>query len=167
MADWVRRAVKQRGHEAYLIDPAEHTELQVFTDQYKTAENPSEDFTTIQHLVQSADGYIAVTPEYNHSYSGALKNMLDCFLEEYNRKCFGIVTYSAGPFGGIRAAEHLRCVTAELGAVATPTALSISSVQNTFDVNGDLIDEAYDRRLSRMLDEFEWFVEALGSARNQ
>ena len=61
-----------------------------------------------------ADGYMAVTPEYNHSISAAMKNTLDYFLEEYYFKPSSIVSYSPGAFGGINAAQHLRNIFAEL-----------------------------------------------------
>ncbi len=62
--------------------------------------------------VDSFDGYIFVTPEYNHSTSGALKNALDFVYGEWNNKAAGLVSY--GSAGGTRAAEHLRLILAEL-----------------------------------------------------
>ncbi len=62
--------------------------------------------------VDSFDGYIFVTPEYNHSTSGALKNALDFVYAEWNNKAAGLVSY--GSAGGTRAAEHLRLILAEL-----------------------------------------------------
>ena len=62
--------------------------------------------------VDSFDGYIFVTPEYNHSTSGALKNALDFVYAEWNNKAAGLVSY--GSVGGTRAAEHLRLILAEL-----------------------------------------------------
>ncbi|MEI5583682.1 MULTISPECIES: NADPH-dependent FMN reductase [unclassified Agromyces] len=62
--------------------------------------------------VDSFDGYIFVTPEYNHSTSGALKNALDFVYAEWNNKAAGLVSY--GSAGGTRAAEHLRLILGEL-----------------------------------------------------
>ena len=62
--------------------------------------------------VDSFDGYIFVTPEYNHSTSGALKNALDFVYGEWNNKAAGLVSY--GGAGGTRAAEHLRLILGEL-----------------------------------------------------
>ncbi|SIR97704.1 NADPH-dependent FMN reductase [Microbacterium sp. RURRCA19A] len=58
------------------------------------------------------DGYIFVTPEYNHSTSGVLKNAIDYLAKEWNNKALGIVSY--GGAGGVRAAEHLRLIAGEL-----------------------------------------------------
>src|SRR5690349_6716333 len=63
--------------------------------------------------VDSFDGYIFVTPEYNHSTSGALKNALDYLFGEWNDKAAGFVSYGASS-GGTRAVEHLRQIMAEL-----------------------------------------------------
>jgi NAD(P)H-dependent FMN reductase len=62
--------------------------------------------------IDSFDAYVFVTPEYNHSTSGALKNAIDFLYQEWNNKAAGFVSY--GSAGGTRAVEHLRLVMAEL-----------------------------------------------------
>jgi len=62
--------------------------------------------------VASFDGFVIVTPEYNHGTSGVLKNALDFLYAEWNNKAVGFVSY--GSVGGVRAVEHLRLVAAEL-----------------------------------------------------
>ena len=62
--------------------------------------------------IASFDGFIMVTPEYNHSTSGALKNAIDFLYAEWNNKAVGFVSY--GGVGGARAVEHLRLIVAEL-----------------------------------------------------
>jgi NAD(P)H-dependent FMN reductase len=62
--------------------------------------------------IASFDGYVFVTPEYNHSTSGALKNAIDFLYTEWNNKAAGFVSY--GSVGGTRAVEHLRLVMGEL-----------------------------------------------------
>ena len=62
--------------------------------------------------IGSFDGFVFVTPEYNHSTSGALKNAIDFLYKEWNNKAAGFVSY--GSNGGTRAVEHLRLVMAEL-----------------------------------------------------
>ncbi len=106
-----------------------------------------------------------VTPEYNRSTSAVMKNTLDYFLEEYYFKPSAIVSYSAGFFGGINAAQQLRIVFAELGAPSIPSSFSISRVNEVFDDNGKLVDERYDKIVVRFLDEFEWYIEALKNQR--
>ncbi|MCA2218673.1 NADPH-dependent FMN reductase [Jidongwangia harbinensis] len=62
--------------------------------------------------IASFDGYVMVTPEYNHSTSGALKNAIDFLFAEWNNKAVGFVSY--GALGGARAVEHLRLIAGEL-----------------------------------------------------
>src|ERR1700752_4632740 len=62
--------------------------------------------------ISSFDGYVFVTPEYNHGISGALKNAIDFLFAEWNNKAAGFVSY--GGVGGARAVEHLRLVMGEL-----------------------------------------------------
>lgn len=63
--------------------------------------------------IASFDGFVFVTPEYNHSASGALKNAIDYLFAEWNDKAAGFVSYGADS-GGTRAVEHLRAVMGEL-----------------------------------------------------
>jgi NAD(P)H-dependent FMN reductase len=72
-----------------------------------------------------------------------------------------------GGFGGILAAQQLRIIFAELGAPAISSSLSISKVQNVFDEDGKLLDESYDKRVSRFLNEFEWYIEAFKNQREK
>lgn len=79
--------------------------------------------------IASFDGYIFVTPEYNHSTSGALKNAIDFLYPEWNNKAAGFVGY--GSAGATRAIEHLRLIMAEL-QVATVRAQVGLSLFNDF-----------------------------------
>lgn len=77
--------------------------------------------------VAQFDGFVFVTPEYNHAPSGALKNALDFIYAEWNNKAAGFVGY--GSIGGSRAVEHLRLIMAELqvATVRAQVALSLST----------------------------------------
>jgi NAD(P)H-dependent FMN reductase len=70
------------------------------------------------------DGFIFVTPEYNHSTSGVLKNAIDYLYAEWNNKAMGIVSY--GVVGGARAAEHLRLIAGELSMADVRTNVALS-----------------------------------------
>jgi NAD(P)H-dependent FMN reductase len=70
------------------------------------------------------DGFIFVTPEYNHSTSGVLKNAIDYLYAEWNNKAVGIVSY--GAVGGARAAEHLRLIAGELKMADVRTNVALS-----------------------------------------
>ena len=70
------------------------------------------------------DGYVFVTPEYNHSTSGVLKNAIDFLYAEWNNKAMGVVSY--GMVGGARAAEHLRLIAGELQMADVRTNVTLS-----------------------------------------
>jgi NAD(P)H-dependent FMN reductase len=84
--------------------------------------------------VASFDGFVFVTPEYNHSTSGVLKNAIDYLYSEWNNKAVGFVSY--GGVGGARAAEHLRLVVGELqmADVRQQVALSLITEFENFSV---------------------------------
>jgi NAD(P)H-dependent FMN reductase len=84
--------------------------------------------------IASFDGFVMVTPEYNHSTSGVLKNAIDFLFAEWNNKAVGFVSY--GSVGGARAAEHLRLIAAELkmADVRQQVALSIFTEFENFSV---------------------------------
>ena len=165
-ARFVVRKLEERGHAVSLIDSAQHDlpMLDLMYKEYASGEAPDA-MESIAESFRSADGFIIVSGEYNHSIPAALKNLLDHFQSEYLYKPSGIVTYSAGPFGGVRALVNLRAVLAELGTSSIPSAFPISKVQSAFDDEGKALDESYDKRIVRFLEEFDWYANALKRAR--
>jgi NAD(P)H-dependent FMN reductase len=164
VARWMKGKLNSRNHTVYFIDPLE-LNLPLLNKMYKEMPNPTAQLLDLRNKINDAEGYMPVTPEYNHSTSAAMKNTLDYFLEEYYFKPSAIVSYSPGFFGGINAAQQLRLVFAELGAPSIPSSFAISRVNEVFDENGKLVDERYNNRVVRFLDEFEWYIEALKNQR--
>ncbi len=103
--------------------------------------------------IASFDGFIFVTPEYNHSTSGVLKNAIDYLYAEWNNKAAGFVSY--GTVGGARAAEHLRLVAGELqmADVRQQVALSLLTEFESFSVfkPGDYNRAALDTLLDQVV----------------
>ena len=103
--------------------------------------------------IASFDGFVIVTPEYNHSTSGVLKNAIDYLYSEWNNKAVGFVSY--GAVGGARAAEHLRLVAAELqmADVRQQVALSLLTEFENFSVfkPGDYNLAALDTLLDQVI----------------
>ncbi len=112
-------------------------------------------------ICNRADGFVIVTPEYNHGYPGLLKHVLDSNLKEYIHKAVGIVGVSAGPWGGTRAIQNLLPVMRELGLVTIFWDGNFSSVQKVFDSDGKLLDHAYSRRLDKFIKELIWMAKVL------
>ena len=112
-------------------------------------------------IAMRADAFVIVSPEYNHGYPGMLKHVLDTNLKEYIHKAVGICGVSAGPFGGTRVIENLLPVMRELGLVTIFWDVNFSIVQNAFDENGKLLDEAYVRRAEKFIKELIWMAKVL------
>ena len=165
-AKFIMKKLEERGHTVTLIDSEAH-ELPMLDRMYKEyAEGEApEAMETIASALRAADGFVVLAAEYNHSVPAALKNLLDHFQTEYLYKPSAIVTYSAGPFGGVRALVNLRAILAELGTPSIPSAFPVSMVGRSFDDDGNATDESYDRRIVRFLDEYEWYANALKRAR--
>ena len=138
-ARFVVRKLEERDHDVTLIDTQEY-DLPLLDWMYKEYEpgQAPDAMQKIADILNAADGFIVISAEYNHSIPAALKNLLDHYQGEYLYKPSGIVTYSAGPFGGVRALVNLRGILAELGTPSIPSAFPISHIHNAFDTDGNI-----------------------------
>jgi NAD(P)H-dependent FMN reductase len=166
-AQLVVRELEQRGHDVHLVDPLE-LQLPLLDRMYK--EHPAgeapEKLERLATLYRSVDGFLVVSAEYNHGIPPALKNLLDHFLEEYFWRPSGIVCYSAGSFGGVRAAMQLRMTLAELGMPSIPSVLPIPRIADALTDEGVAQQPITEKSMNRFLDEFLWYVGALADARS-
>jgi len=171
-ADWILARAKTRdGWEVDLLDLKDF-DLPMFNEAASNAWMPSEDTKARkwQETLAQYDGFIFVTPEYNRSIPGALKNALDQAYVEWNRKAFGIVSY--GSVGGTRAAEHLRTIGIELQMAATRSAVHIGG-SDFFAVHPlggqekplSEIEGSIGPSADAMLDELDWWTRATMAAR--
>jgi len=167
-AKFIVNKIKERKHEAKLIDPLEY-KLPLLEKMYKSYDKGKapKQLEELAKIFKESDAIVVVSAEYNHFPPPALTNLLDHFLEEYFFKPSAIVSYSAGPWGGTRATVHLRDFLAELGMPAIPTAFHITKVRDSFTPEGKAQDEAYERRIKKFLDELEWYAEALKAQRKK
>jgi len=131
-----------------------------------TTKNPEdESVKKYSEEMTRADGLIVIAPEYNHSYPGSLKMMLDMAYKEYWRKPMGICGVSAGGLGGVRMVEQLRLVAIELHMVPIREAMYFSGVWNLFDEEGNITETAYEDRVKTFHEELIWYTAALKHAR--
>ncbi|MFI9322675.1 NADPH-dependent FMN reductase [Kitasatospora aureofaciens] len=132
VAEWVAEAASRERPETrfQIVDLADHA-LPLLDEEHPALfrQYANEHTTSWAETIADFDGFIFVTPEYNHSVPGALKNALDFLYAEWNDKAAGIVSY--GLHGGTRAAEHLRLILAEL-RVATVRSQVVLSLFNDF-----------------------------------
>lgn len=170
VAKYLTKAVADRGHEAVLVDPAED-ELPMLDKMAKEYDSPADmppAMGKLHELFERADGFVVVSAEYNHVPPPALTNMLGTFQTEFFYKPSGIVGYSVGSFGGVRAAMTLRCLLAELGMSSVPTILPFPKMTGLLDEAGEPTEgnaESLAKRTGKFLDEFTWYVAALAEAR--
>jgi NAD(P)H-dependent FMN reductase len=128
VAKWVFEHAEQRDDAEYeLVDLADFSlpHLDEATPASR-GEYANEHTRAWADKVASFDGFVFVTPEYNHSTSGALKNAIDFVYSEWNNKAAALVSY--GVHGGLRAAEHLRLVLGELQIADVRQQVSFSLV---------------------------------------
>lgn len=142
-ARYVYERLKQReGIDCEIVDlrdyPMPFFEEPISPKYFK--EWPNEAVAKFAAKIKEADGFIIVSPEYNHGYSAVLKNALDYVYYEWENKPIAFVGY--GSAGGARAVEQLRQVVIELQALPTRNALHIMNPWELTNENGELKDGA-------------------------
>ena len=123
--------------------------------------DPSPALVEFSRIVGAADALVVVSPEYNGSFPGVLKNALDYLLDEYKRKPVGIVTVSAGPMGGRGCLILLRQFFNAVGAVPVPAAFPINNVGSALDDEGQPADPSLARRAREFIDELLYYARRL------
>jgi NAD(P)H-dependent FMN reductase len=113
-------------------------------------------------LIAPLDGFVFVTPEYNHSYPAALKNAIDFLWAEWNDKAAGIVSY--GNAGGTRAAEHLRGVLSAVGIVHVRRHVTLDNRADFDGYEARPVDH-HDRALAGLLADIEHHALAMREVR--
>lgn len=161
----VARLGLRPGLRAELIDPATLPFGNLRSRARDVHETDDAQVRAFIERMHAADAFVIVTPEYNYSFPGALKNVLDVTFKPWNRKPFGLVA-CGGVSGGLRAIDALRQVVAGLGAVCVPAHVPVQAIGKTFGPAGPLVDaDDWARRVDGFLDEVLWYAEALKAAR--
>lgn len=157
------RALSNRGHQAQIVDPAEHNlpmlDKRIF--DFKEGDVP-EKLLHLSGIFRRADAFVVVTAEYNHCIPPALKNLMDHFsTDEFGGRPAGIVSYSVSRFGGVRAAEQVRLLIPSFGAVTIPSVLSIPDIGNALDEEGGTSEDSpWPELVSDFLAELEAWARA-------
>ncbi len=161
-AKFIIDQLKQRNHEVIFVDAKEYNFdiLDRMYKEYDQGQAPAKMEELADHI-RTADGFIVIAGEYNHSIQPGLSNLMDHYLEEYFFRPAGIVSYSTGGFGGVRAAIQLRAFLSEMGMPTISSIFSISKIGNSLDEAGTPQEAALTKRVSQFLDELEWYEEAL------
>src|SRR4051812_30743378 len=129
----------EAGHQSQLVDfrelPLPFVDAPKEPSQYNKI-YPNENVQKWSNIADAADGFVIVTPEYNHGYSGVLKNALDWLYPEFGRKAVGLVGVSNGAVGGARAIEHLRPVMGNFSMFDVRETVMFVKAQDLFDAQG-------------------------------
>jgi NAD(P)H-dependent FMN reductase len=117
--------------------------------------------------IRSGDAFLFITPEYNHSIPGVLKNAIDSVWVSFGfrNKPIASVSYSGGQTGGARAAEHLAQIGVEIGAVPMQSSLALANVTDAFNADGTPASPLNEVRLAVLLDDLAWWAGATSRAR--
>lgn len=153
VARWVHDLAQHRGDAEFELVDIEGFNLPLLDEPIPPSQGKySKDHTKKWAAkIASFDGYVFVTPEYNHGISGALKNAIDFLYAEWNNKAAGFVGY--GSAGGVRAVEHLRLVMAEV-QVATVRAQVMLSLRDDFENYSDFKPRAFhDKAVAQLFDQ--------------
>jgi NAD(P)H-dependent FMN reductase len=126
-----------------------------------TSANELESVQTFQATIAAADAAIVLTPEYNHSFTSAVKNAIDYLHSELRRKPVAVCGLSGGGLGGARAVEQLKLVLIELHAVPIRDSVYFSDARGLFDDHGILSRPEYIARIDDLLGELMWYARTL------
>lgn len=167
-----RRAADREAFQTEIVDLRQWA-LPMFAETVQTVgdfANPTYSQPLVREwndLMRSADAFLFVTPEYNHSVPGVLKNALDNLFFSFalRNKPAGLIGYSAGAVGGARSVEHLAHVLIEAEAVPLRNSVLIPNVHSAFSDDHSPANPATDLALDILLEDLEWWGQLLADAR--
>ena len=152
--------------EATLIDALDYPLEGPFKPHfaYAAGKAPAE-LDALAARIAAADGYVMVSPEYNHSMSPALAHLLNHFGSSlFSYKPSAIATYSAGQWGGARAAVAMRTFLSELGCLPVSAMIHLPKAQEVLDEEGGYLQQAeadaWRGYLDRSFDQLRWWAKA-------
>lgn len=165
VAKWVYNISSKRSDAKFeLIDLAEYN-LPLYDEPYPASMQKYQNDHTKKwsQKISEFDGYLFVTPEYNHSVPGALKNAIDYLNIEWNNKAAGFVSY--GSAGGSRAVEHLRQITGMFGIADVKSQVMLSLFTDFKNMSEFNPDPRHDGEVAEMIDQVVAWSEALKTLR--
>ncbi|GAL20543.1 putative reductase [Vibrio maritimus] len=152
-------------HEVEVIDPLDLDLGEIFKPEfaYSRKQVPA-DLKQLADKIAEADGYVMVSPEYNHSMSPTLAHLLNHFGSSlFSYKPSAIVTYSAGQWGGARAAVSMRTFLSELGCLPVSAMVHIPNAATVFNeegaANSEEAQNEWDGYMNRTMAQLVWWAE--------
>jgi len=152
VSEFVLESAKNFGFEVNFI------KVKDWLDKPWTGGMSEDKRNKMSEILKNSQGFIIVSPEYNHSFPGELKLFLDEFYEEFNHKPVGICGVSRGKLGGARMVESLRLILIEFMMIPLRNAVYFSNVENFENEK-----ESYKDFLKNLFDELKFYLEKLMS----
>ena len=157
--------------EIQVVDPLDLPATAVFKPafSYSRATKP-EPLARLEEQIKEADAYVMLSPEYNHSMSPALADLLNHFPSSaFSFKPSLIVTYSSGQWGGTRAAVNMRTYLSELGCLPVSAMLHFPNADKVFSETGELLgnqeEKKWQRYAQRGVEQLNWWAAAAAHQR--
>jgi chromate reductase, NAD(P)H dehydrogenase (quinone) len=126
---------------------------------------PPADWLAFRDKIQKSSGVLFVTPEYNRSIPGVLKNAIDVASRPYGKSSFlgkpvGIISNSPGPLGGVNAAKHLQNILPGIsGPILGQPEIYLNGIGDAFDDKGHLTKESLQKVLQQYIEAYAAFIE--------
>jgi NAD(P)H-dependent FMN reductase len=165
VAEWVHGLASKRDDATYEIVDLADFDLPLLDEPFPPMMGRyTHDHTKAwSQKIGQYDGFVFVTPEYNHSTSAALKNAIDFLYHEWSNKAAGFVSY--GMQGGTRAVEQLRLVMGELQVADVRSQVALSMITDFENYSSFNPAEYHEARVTAMLDEVVAWTNALSTVR--
>ncbi|MGN8548045.1 NADPH-dependent FMN reductase [Bradyrhizobium sp. 13971] len=159
----IANALAKLAPASLKLDVTTLQEISFFNQDLEAA--PPADWLAFREKLQKSNGVLFVTPEYNRSIPGVLKNAIDVASRPYGKSSFigkpiGIIGNSPGPLGGVNAVKHLQNILPGIsGPILGQPETYLNGVGDAFDDNGELTKELLKGVLQQYLDAFAAFIE--------
>jgi chromate reductase, NAD(P)H dehydrogenase (quinone) len=159
----IAKALAKLAPATLKLDVVTLHDISFFNQDLEAA--PPADWVAFREKLQKSNGVLFVTPEYNRSISGVLKNAIDVGSRPYGKSSFlgkpiGIISNSPGPLGGVNAAKHLQTILPGIsGVIMGQPEIYLNGVGDAFDDKGELTKESLQKVLQQYIDAFAAFVE--------
>jgi NAD(P)H-dependent FMN reductase len=165
VAKWLYEQTKKRTEAEFELIDIKEFNLPLLDEPVPPAKGQysKEHTKTWAAKIDSFDGYVFVTPEYNHGICGALKNAIDFLYREWNNKAAGFVGY--GSAGGVRAVEHLRLVMAEVQVATVRNQVALSLLTDFENYTNFKPAVHHEKSVNQMLDQLIAWSGALKTLR--
>ncbi|MGF6433641.1 MULTISPECIES: NADPH-dependent FMN reductase [Bradyrhizobium] len=159
----IANALAKLAPASLKLDVTTLQEISFFNQDLEAA--PPADWLAFREKLQKSNGVLFVTPEYNRSIPGVLKNAIDVASRPYGKSSFsgkpiGIIGNSPGPLGGVSAVKHLQNILPGIsGPILGQPEAYLNGVGDAFNDNGELTKESLKGVLQQYLDAFAAFIE--------